>query len=401
LNVQRIHKGSFDAPQRRAYVNALFIIGTLGTLISPALLAAWSTLHWSQSQLGLVAGIELAAMGAGSLTAVYWQRRWLWRPVALGALLVAVIANAFCATSGDLLAVSVARGLIGLAGGLLCGIYSAFLANIKSPVRLIAITTFVQIGIEAIFVFFTPLVIDRLSFGGLFAGMAVLFAMLIPCISALPQGWPITDPESAGAAIHNAPSWRGYPLLLSFASYSVVQTGAYAFLGDFGQTAAHLSAQQTLRTIGVSLIFSALGPAAAYALDERGGLLVPIAGSIAVMACAIFGAIWGSPSALTFFVSISLLQIAWAFLICKLYSALIEANNLLVPAATTVSVFGSALGASLMGYLLDQRGLAGALSLSMGAVASTALLTLPFLRFNRASAPAQQNSAVRSIASRS
>jgi MFS family permease len=401
LNVQRTHKGSFDAPQRRAYVNALFIIGTLGTLISPALLTAWSTLHWSQSQLGLVAGIELAAMGAGSLTAVYWQRRWAWRPVTFVALLVAVLANAFCATSGDLIAVSIARGLVGLAGGLLCGIYSAFLANIKSPVRLIAITTFVQIGIEAIFIFLTPFVLDSLGFGGLFAGMALLFAMLIAFVSALPGGWPIGGPETADAVIHEAPSWRGYPLLLSFASYSIVQTGVYAFLGDFGQAAAHLSTQQALRTIGVSVIFSALGPVAAYVLDERGGLLLPIAGSLAIMACSIFGVIWGSPSALTFFVSVSLLQIAWTFLICKLYSALIEANNLLVPAATTVSVFGSAFGASAMGYVLDQRGLMGALSLSMGAVVSTALLTLPFLRFNRASAPVQQNSATRSIATRS
>ena len=47
---------------------------------------------------------------------------------------------------------------------------------------------------------------------------------------------------------------------------------------------------------------------------------------------------------------------------------------------------GSAFGASAMGYVLEQRGLPGALSLSVAALALTALLTIPFLRRGRAPA---------------
>ena len=60
-----------------------------------------------------------------------------------------------------------------------------------------------------------------------------------------------------------------------------------------------------------------------------------------------------------------LLQIAWIFLNCYLYSALIQANNLLVPAATPLSSFGSALGASAMGFALERGGLPGALGLAV------------------------------------
>jgi hypothetical protein len=74
------------------------------------------------------------------------------------------------------------------------------------------------------------------------------------------------------------------------------------------------------------------------------------------------------------------LQIGWICLNCYLYSVLIDANNLLVPAATPLSTFGSAIGGEPMGYVLEHNGLVGTLALSIGALVVTALLTLPFLR---------------------
>jgi hypothetical protein len=50
-------RARFDLLRRLIYVNALFIVGTLGTLITPAILESWATLQWSQSKLGLVAAL--------------------------------------------------------------------------------------------------------------------------------------------------------------------------------------------------------------------------------------------------------------------------------------------------------------------------------------------------------
>ena len=370
---------AFDAPERKAYVNALFVVGTLGTLIAPALLESWAKLHWTQSQLGFVAGIELAALAAGSLTGLYWQRRWNWRRVTLVSLLLGVIANASCMVLHDFVSVCIARGAVGLAGGFLCGVYSAFLANIKSPGRMIAVTTFIQITVEAVFLFSTTSVFDRLGSSGLFVLMAALLAILIPFLGVLPPGWPMEAPAAARATASATYSWRGYALLLSFVPFVLVQTGVYTFLGEFGQMAAHLSVEQTLRAIAISVVLSSLGSVAAYVLNDRAGLLLPIGAATAVMIATVCAMIMASRSGSMFLSYISLLQIAWIFLNCYLYSALIEANNLLVPAATPLSSFGSAFGASAMGYVLQHGGLIGSMWLAVGALGLTALLTMPFL----------------------
>ena len=369
----------FDAPERIAYVNALFIVGTLGTLITPALLAAWAKLNWTQSQLGLAAAAELATLTLGSLSGLYWQRRWSWQRVTLAALLLATLANGVCMVSTDFVTVCVARGVVGLGGGLLCVVYSAFVANIHSPGRMIALTTFIQICVEAAMTLSTTSVFEWFGSAGLFAVMAALLLLLVAPLRILPVGWPSVV-SSAVDTVSTGGSWRAYPLLLAFLPYVVVQTGVYTFLGEFGRLAAHLPMDQTLRAIAISIVLSSLGSIAAYVLNDRGGLLLPIAGALAVMAGGVCAMILGPHSPAAFLASIGLLQIAWIFLNCYLYSALIQANNLLVPAATPLSSFGSALGASAMGFALERGGLAGALALAVGALGLTAILTIPFLK---------------------
>jgi predicted MFS family arabinose efflux permease len=125
---------------------------------------------------------------------------------------------------------------------------------------------------------------------------------------------------------------------------------------------------------------SSLGSVAAYLLNDRIGLRLPIGVAIVLMTVTLFGMLSGSRSSALFLVYISLLQIGWIFLNCYLYSALIDANNLLVPAATPFSTAGSVIGASAMGYVLDRHGVIGSLALTEGCMLLTALLTMPFLR---------------------
>ena len=369
---------AFDAPERIAYVNALFIIGTLGTLITPALLAAWGPLNWSQSQLGLAAAAELAALAAASLSGLYWQRRWNWRRITLFALVLASLANVVCILSTDFLTVCIARGAVGIGGGLLSAVYSAFLANTRAPGRLIAMTTFIQICVEAAMTLSSTSVFERLGGSGLFIVMAALLLLLVLPLAVLPQGWPEAAASSSDIEAP-AVSWRGYPILLSFLPFVIVQTGLYTFLGEFGRLAAHLPMDATLHAIAIAMMLSSVGAIAAYVLNDRGGLLLPIGAGLLVMTGATLGMILGSHSMAAFVASTSALQIGWIFLNCYLYTALIRANNLIVPAATPLSAFGSALGASAMGYVLEHGGLGGALWLSIGALGSTGLLTVPFL----------------------
>src|SRR5580704_328140 len=216
----------FDLLGRLIYVNALFIVGTLGTLITPAILESWATLQWSQSQLGLVAALELVTLASGSLSGLYWQRRWPWRRVALVSLLLAVVANLACVIEHRFVIVCIARSAAGLAGGFLCAIYSAFLANTKSPGKVIAVTNFIMIGIEALFVFCAATVFQRLGASGLFFLLTALSLVLVPLLSLLPRGWP--EGDGGEATVHPVSRRQasiGYMLLLAFVPYIVVQTG--------------------------------------------------------------------------------------------------------------------------------------------------------------------------------
>jgi predicted MFS family arabinose efflux permease len=376
----------FDSLGRLAYVNALFIIGTLGTLITPAMLDGWAQLKWSATRLGVVAAIELAGLALGSLSGLYWQRRWRWRQVGLPSILVAIAGNVACVVVKDFAGVCVLRALVGISGGLLSALYSAVLANSRSPGRIIAVTTFIQIGVEAAFMFSTASVFARLGSSGLFVLMAGLFIALLPFLTLLPTRWPtaaVADPREPTGPLG---SWRAYPLLLSFIPFIVVQAGVYTFLGEFGRVAANLSVDATLHAIGISVVLSSLGSVAAYWLNDRMGFRLPIGGAVLLMTGMLFGMILGSRSAALFLLYISLLQIGWIFLNCYLYSALIDANNLLVPAATPSSALGSVIGASAMGYVLDHGGMIGSLVLTVGSMLLTALFTMPFLR-SRATRP--------------
>jgi len=370
----------FDLFGRLIYVNALFIVGTLGTLITPAILEAWATLQWSQTQLGLVAALELATLASGSLSGLYWQRRWPWRHVGLVSLVLAIVANLACVIQHGFVIVCIARSAAGFAGGLLCAIYSAFLANTKSPGKVIAVTNFIMIGIEALFIFCAATVFQRLGPNGLFILMIALSAILVPLLGVLPGGWPGGE---RGDARHPSGTQKqsliGYLLLLAFVPYIMVLTGVYTFLGEFGRLVAHLSAEQSLRTIGISVVFSSLGSVAAYVLNDRAGFVLPIGGAIALTGGMMFAMIFASRSPSSFLFNISLLQIAWIALGCYLYSALIHYNNLLVPAATSLSSFGSAFGAGAVGFVLEHGGVTATLLFTTGALALTAILTIPTL----------------------
>ena len=370
----------FDSLPRLAYVNALFIIGTIGTLITPAMLDGWAQLNWSATRLGIVAAIELGGLALGSLSGLYWQRRWRWRRVAFPSILVAIAGNAACVVVKDFAAVCVLRALVGVSGGLLTALYSAVLANSRSPGRIIAVTTFIQIGVESVFIFSTVSVFERLGSSGLFILMAGLFIALLPFLTLLPPRWPTATTADPREPRGHQRSWRAYPLLLSFVPFIVVQAGVYTFLGEFGRLAAKLSVEATLHAIGIAVVLSSLGSVAAYCLNDKIGLKLPIGGTVILMTGMLFGMILGSSSAAWFLFYISLLQIGWIFLNCYLYSALIDANNLLVPAATPFSALGSVVGASAMGYVIDHGGMIGSLSLTVGSMILTALLTMPFLQ---------------------
>ena len=241
--------------RRLIYVNALFIVGTLGTLITPAVLESWARFHWSQSQLGLVATLELVALASGSLSGLYWQRRWHWRHVALVSLVLAIVANLACVIQHGFVIICIARGAAGLAGGLLCAIFSAFLANTQSPGKVIAVTNFIMIGIEALFVFWAATVFQRRFQWPLYLNdraVVVLVPLLGYCRAAGRKATAATrQPSSFSKATRRIYARPGVCSLHYGANRRVPSWVIWPPSGA-------PSAEQSLRIIGISLVFSSL-----------------------------------------------------------------------------------------------------------------------------------------------
>ena len=296
-----------------------------------------------------------------------------------------------------------ARSAAGLAAGFLCAIYSAFLANTKSPGKVIAVTTFIQIGIEALFVFCATAVFRWLGSTG-FIPLDDRIIGTACSMARCPPAWLSTSRRHLHSPPNRATSTVDW--LSAAAGLHSIHHGANGrvhVLGRVRRLAANLSPEQTLRSVGMAVVFSSLGSVGAYLLNDRAGFLLPIGIAILMTGGMMFAVIFVSRSAALFLFNISLLQIAWIFLGCYLYSALIHFNNLLVPAATSLSSFGSAFGASAVGLVLEHGGLTGTLILTTGALSLTALLTLPFLSRARyadgAAAPAQPAASAASIRS--
>lgn len=374
----------FSAPASIAYAVAIFVAATIPTLVTPLLVDVWrEAFGWSEADLGLIAGLELGGFALGALSALYWQKRWDWRWVAASGLIVMAAANAACAIIDMLPLMATARLLCGVGAGIVSGVHLAFVANTRSAGRIVAIVTLSQLLAQAgVFLLSEPLAAS-VGGGGLYQLMAAATGICLFGLRLLPTGWP-SGP--ADLAEEEAPTLarRRWPFLLAFIPYGAFQAGLFTFLGLFGAQGAGLDAHAVSKAIGVSVVGGALGPVAAYVLDRRAGLRLPIAVSILVQAIALFFLLMTHYEAWLFLVYISLLQAGWTFLCCYLYVVLIDAAPELTAASIPLTALSSAIGAYGAGVMLELYGNSGLLVGAIMMLGVIAALTCPFLPSARA-----------------
>lgn len=366
----------FSAPASIAFVVAMFVVATIPTMVTPLLVDVWrEAFGWSEADLGLVAALELGGFACGAASALYWQKRWSWRPLAAGALVVMAGANAACAFVDTLALMGTARLLCGIGAGIVSGIHLAFVANTRSPGRIIAIVTLCQLLTQAaVFLLAEPMA-EAVGTGGLYALMAGSTALCLGFLQLLPKGWP---PESVEETEIGT---GGVPFLLAFLPYGAFQSGVFAFFGFLGSKGAGLDAHQISKAIGISVFGSALGPIGAFVLDRRAGLMLPIMASIVIQIVVVALLTMTRYEVWQFIVYISVLQAGWAFLSCYLYIVLIDAAPELTAASIPLTTLSGGIGAFGVGALIDAFGSNG---MMIGSAAMLALIAvaicLPLLR---------------------
>ena len=373
---------AFESVPALACASALFILGTLSTLITPALLQGWTTeFGWEEARLGWIAMIELAGLALGSVSAFFWQKRYNWRRVSGWSVVMIIATNAACTVMTSFSLLCAARLVSGAAGGVLVGVYTAYLSNTRSPERYLAVTTLLQILAQAAMMSLSSVLLGRWGMNGMYAMLGGIVAVLLPAIRHLPAGWPKSTAGGDGeVAPHDGigRSWiAGLLMLAAFVPFEIFQGGTFAFLHQFGERGAGLDSGHTLHIIGMAAIGSGAGPIAAYFLADRLGVIVPLAGSMLVMLAVSVGLATPPYSSIALLFYLSLLQASWLFATCYLYAGLIKVNNVLTQAGSPLSALCLAIGASVMGVTIEGYGLAGMFWLSVTCLVLTTAAVLP------------------------
>lgn len=367
----------FAAKASIAFAIAIFIVATIPTLVTPLLVDTWRTAFgWKERELGMVAALELGGFAASAASALYWQKRWNWRALSGIALILLALANLASASASTIAALGLARLLCGIAAGIISGVHLAFIANTRSAGRIVAIVTFFQLVVQASVFLLAEPIAGAIGINGIYALMSAPAALCLPWLGKLPSGWPRL-PEAALETPPLLVSRRGWMLLLAFIPYGGFQVGVFAFLGHIGASGANLDGHAVSRALGASVVASALGPAAAFVLDRRAGIILPIVASTILQAIVTLLLLLTHYDAWQFLAYIGALQAGWAFLSCYLYVALIDAAPDLTAVSIPVTTLSGALGTYAAGELLDRYGNIGLAAGAVTMLASIIIVTRP------------------------
>ena len=288
---------------------AILIVGVIGVLIpglQPQLLGALAAEgRLSVSALGLLATVELLAMGLGAGGAGFVLGAIPLRRTAIGALVAIAALDILTPLAGPA-GLFAARVASGLAEGVLIWLAIGFIIRSASPERwsgiYLAIQTAAQFGIATLLGFY---VIPGQGANGGFVWLGMLTLAGLLAVPWLPRAWPApAAAEDAGGA----PSVRGLIALSGIVFYLAFVVAIWVYLEPIG---LHRGiAPTTLHfVVPVSLAMQVLGAGTATLLADRIparptvilvaivnlGLLALISvasGTAFVVATAIFGFLW-------------------------------------------------------------------------------------------------------------
>lgn len=376
-------RNQFTAVTTMIYVTMLFVIATIPTLISPALVGGWREQYGlSESQLGMLASADLAGLAIGAGAALLWQRRWPWRMVTIVALIVTCALNLLCMDLNNFPAFFIVRLLAGTGAGTLIGIYSAFIANAPGPERFIAATTFVQIATQGAAVALASRLQLHFGLASVFFCTAAVLLPLVPFVRLLPFGWPqgvSTETTDRAPAARHPTILLSLMVLAAFIPLDIFMA-IYPFLPEFGHAFAGLSMASSTTLLGMSLFPSAIGPTIAFLLGERVGIGWPILASGLICAAMLLLLCTGAHSPTLYFFGVSTLQASWCFLNCYFYGAVIMINNELTAAATPVAAVSIAFGTTILGVAGERGGLVGLTVVALICVLVSILMVLCCIR---------------------
>jgi len=302
-----------DRPAVIASVVLLAAAVSAMLLIAPVVVGALITqLGFTPSQGGLTIAVELAAMSAAALPALWWLPRWPWARVIVVALVVMIAGNIACRYAASFAMLAALRSITGLAGGSVMCICLAVIGKSSKPERNYGWWTIGQLVLGAIGLAALPRVMPAIGLQGLYVALAALLGVsLLVAHTAVPRGANSlgADTRALGVPSEGMLSLPALLGLVGILSFYIGLGGLWTYVERIGITAG-LAPTVIGDHLTIASLCGVAGCGTAILIGARFGRLRPLLVGFALILAGAAGLL-GTPSSLRFLLSASDFKYSW------------------------------------------------------------------------------------------
>ncbi len=370
---------AFNRPSSIATMVVLMAVGPAVYLLLPAFVGAIAeTYGFTKGQLGLLASADVAGMAVAAVTAFYWRTRWSWRWVlslSLAWVVIGNLLNTGVAGFGPMLTL---RLLVGLGGGLVVAACLAFLSYTRDTDRVAAMMIIGQILFIVVFIPTAQKVFGAWGIDGIFVGLALITAVMIPFTVLFPVGPPEGD-ETATVRFSFRQYIPGLVVLVALGLFQATQAGVWAFAELLGK-AEDISAARVATVLSLTALISLIGPLVVAIIGDRYGRFLPIAAAVVLQLGIIIPLGLGGYGFVAFFIYMAIFQLCWVTSVSYQYGVLaqVDVTKQLMVLSPTFQAVGVALGPALVGLGIGAMGYLAVAVIPGLVIVLFAALILPF-----------------------
>lgn len=360
----------------------------LGAAVVPAVLLTapaiagqlTAQLGLGPAQIGTMLSSELAAMSLATIPAWWWQKRFDWRRVALGAALLFIAANvasAFATTYMPLLAL---RFLSALCGGTIMIVCMSSAAASPQRDRVYGLWVCGQLVLGAIGLWLLPGLFANHGLAALYLGLAILMALCLPFLTQFPAG--MSAPPSRGAGL-GGQLWRPALAIGAVLTFYIGLSGVWAFIGGIAS-----SAGLDARTSGAMLAFASLlgivGSLTATGIGGRIPRSLSLAAGYAAMTASVL-LLFGVPGLVRFAAAAFVFKFVWTFVLPFILASVadLDRDGRLMSTTNLVIGGGLAIGPAISGQILEGDGGSNAMLATSAAFLVLSFAALSLSRLSR------------------
>jgi len=359
-----------------------FYVNIMAALVSGLI----DALHFSASDAGLVASLNVYGAALGALCVVFLVTRWHWRRMAfvlLLGLMTADAASMFVADAHPLMALRFAHGLL---GGALVGLTYSVIARTHEPDRTFGVLLIVQFGLGGVAIAVLPPLVPQFGTHALFLVLVTFSAVAMVMMQFLGEYRVVAPLAMPGQEARAKP--LGWPLVLTLLVVFLFQAGNMglaAYVIEIGR-AAGLETGETSTALGASTWLGMLGGVVVVLMPRRFGRLWPLMVGIALTAMGSWALRW-SGSLAVYFVANSLVAITWALCIAYLLGmcAQLRSDGRIAVLGGFVSKLGLASGPAACAWAVKYFAYGPIINVSAALIVASGVLCLwPALMLDRA-----------------